>query len=225
MNLIVDGYNLMHAAGDFGHGAGPGGLERSRTALLRYLAQALEPELAARTVVVFDASAQRGAPRTERFRGLTVIYAAGYEDADSLIEELIRRHSAPRRLTVVSSDRRLRRAARRRKATSVGSGQWYDQIVKQRGVARDDTPETAKPTTDPTGSELQFWLDQFLSDPDAPSGYDPLVDNPFPPGYAEDLLDDEDNGADDDDDDDDNNDDDDDDEEDDTDQDRLRDDA
>ncbi len=190
MSLIIDGYNLMHAAGDFGHGAGPGGLERSRTALLRFLAQTLEPELASRTVLVFDASAQRGEPRRQQFRGLTVVFAAGYEDADALIEELIRRHSAPRSLTVVSSDRRLRSAARRRKATSVGSRQWYEQIVQQRGASRAAAPAISKPAPTLTESEVQFWLNQFLQDQDVELGADPLVDNPFPPGYTEDLLDD-----------------------------------
>lgn len=189
MNLIIDGYNLLHAAGEFGHGTGPGGLQRSRDALLRFLAHALQPESAARTVVVFDAGAQRGEPRREQFRGLTVVFAAGYEDADALIEELIRRHSAPRTLTVVSSDRRLRRAARRRKANSVGSRQWYEQIVRQRAAKQDTRPATGKPAAEPTDSEVQFWLDQFQRDQDTGPESDPLIDNPFPPGYGEDLID------------------------------------
>ena len=30
MSLLIDGYNLLHAAGIMGRGAGPGGLQRSR---------------------------------------------------------------------------------------------------------------------------------------------------------------------------------------------------
>ncbi len=43
MALLIDGYNLMHVAGIVGRGVGPGGLERSRLALLNFLAESLEP--------------------------------------------------------------------------------------------------------------------------------------------------------------------------------------
>ena len=65
--------------------------------------------------MVFDAQTPRRACRARCIhRGLTVRFAVRYEEADRLIEELIRADSAPRRLVVVSSDHRLQRAARRR---------------------------------------------------------------------------------------------------------------
>ena len=42
MALIIDGYNLLHASGILGRGIGPGGLERSRSALLNFLAESLD---------------------------------------------------------------------------------------------------------------------------------------------------------------------------------------
>ena len=51
-----------------------------------------------------------------------------YEDADSLIEELIQKNSTPKNLTVVSSDHRLHRAALRRKATPIDSDVWFDEL-------------------------------------------------------------------------------------------------
>ncbi len=75
---------------------------------------------------MFDAAdAPPGLPRTLEHRGLTVRFAAKSGSADELIEELIRADSAPRRLMVVSSDHRLQRAARRRKATAIDSDVWY----------------------------------------------------------------------------------------------------
>ena len=65
-------------------------------------------------------------------RGITVRFAAQYEEADELIEELIRADSAPRRLVVVSSDHRIQRAARRRRAKAVDSDVWYAELVRAR---------------------------------------------------------------------------------------------
>jgi uncharacterized protein len=98
MATLIDGYNLMHAAGMLGRNPGPGSLQRARAALLRFLAAALpEPERNA-TTVVFDApAASPGLPGDEEFQGIRVRYAVGYDSADSLMAELIRKDPAPRR--------------------------------------------------------------------------------------------------------------------------------
>ena len=104
MSLLIDGYNLLNSVGIVGRGAGASSLERSRMALLNFLAESLDPEEVPRTTVVFDAArAPPGLPKVVEHRGLTVRFARGYEDADALIEELIRAETAPRKLTVVSS--------------------------------------------------------------------------------------------------------------------------
>ncbi len=206
MPLIIDGYNLLNASGVFGRGRGRSALEQSRRALLDFLAEHLDPDEVSGTRVAFDAKgAPPGLPRESLYRGLTVQYAARHEEADDLIEELIRAESAPRRLTVVSSDHRLQRAARRRKATAIDSDVWFDQVVARRregkhtGGETDVTPE--KPSSE---NDVTAWLQRFgnvESDdpdacPDAPhdmkesddvDGLDGLAD-PFPPGYGEDLL-------------------------------------
>lgn len=163
MPLIIDGYNLLHASGILGRGLGPGGLERSRRALLNFLIESLpERELSA-TVVVFDAAAnaQLRSRQTEH-RGLAVFFAAAGECADDLIERLIATHATPRRLTVVSSDHRLHRAARRRRAVAVDSDIWFAQMVRsrrERSAAASDGAE--KPSDQLSEVEIQFWLRQF----------------------------------------------------------------
>lgn len=195
MSIIIDGYNLLHAAGIIGRGVGPGGLERSRLALLNFLVESLPPEQIARTVVVFDArEAPYGAPRTTQHRGLTVRFASKYPDADSLIEELISLDSAPKTLTVVSNDHRLHRAARRRKATPVDADVWFGEVIRQRRE-RQEQPQPAKPQGTFSEDEVRFWLDQFSQPRDrspdqiVPAPEDePLIDDPFPPGYADDIF-------------------------------------
>ena len=84
MRTLIDGYNLMHAAGVVGRGVGPGGLERSRLALLNFVVESLEPAEVPRTIVVFDAAAAPpGLPRTLEHRGLTVRFASKSGSADT----------------------------------------------------------------------------------------------------------------------------------------------
>lgn len=199
MSIIIDGYNLLHASGILGRGSGPGGLERSRRALLNFLAESLPAEELGRTTVVFDAKeSPHGLPRQMDHRGLTVHFAAVYDDADSLIEELIRQDSAPKRLVVVSSDHRLHRAAHRRKATAVDSDAWFAQIVRQRRERQDARGRKATKPTALSSEELDFWLREFVDKPvRAPDDQiigessEPKIENPFPPGYADDVFDDE----------------------------------
>lgn len=235
MLLLIDGYNLLYAAGVIGSDVGPAGLERSRRALLNFLAESLPEEVVARTTVVFDATeAPPGLPRRVEFRGLTVRFAAKYADADTLIEELIGEATAPRRLTVVSSDHRLQRAARRRRARAVDSDRWYAEVVRQRRARQQKTaPEPRKPPAPLPEGDVQYWLAEFGADlaqriieeeeqaaqaeaEDAPGpsasperteapgqtenpgegagsdkpGDAAEIENPFPPGYGEDLFED-----------------------------------
>lgn len=163
MSLIIDGYNLLHASGILGRGTGPGGFERSRLALLNFLVESLDAGTLARTIVVFDAAlAPPGLPRQFAHRGLLVRFAEKRHDsADELIEELIRLDPAPRRLTVVSSDHRLHRAAKRRKATPIDSDKWHAEIIRLRLSKEKDTPHVAKPGTPLSDYEVRFWLEKF----------------------------------------------------------------
>ena len=56
MLLLVDGYNLLHVSGLFGPVGGPPTLERSRMALLEFLADKLPQPLRRKTTLVFDAA-------------------------------------------------------------------------------------------------------------------------------------------------------------------------
>src|SRR5690606_8306380 len=121
MPLIIDGYNLLYAAGMVRASQGDdASFHAERMALLDALTAVIEDQELRQTVVVFDsAQAPPGLPRMFDYHGITVRFATGYDDADELIEELIRDHHAPRRLTVVSSDHRVQSAAKRRRAKAI----------------------------------------------------------------------------------------------------------
>ena len=187
MALIIDGYNLMYAAGILGRGIGPGGLERSRLALLNFVAEAIDAEELPTTTIVFDARhAPPGLPSMLVHRGMTVCFAARHENADELIEELIRADSAPRRLTVVSSDHRLQRAAHHRRARAIDSDRWYSDMLRHRAArGAAPSPATVKPTQ-PAAGEVEFWLRQFADEPEIDDAISESGDI-FPPGYGDDV--------------------------------------
>ena len=213
MSVLIDGYNLMYVAGIVGHGRGPGGLQRSRLALLNFLAASLDPREVPRTTVVFDShDAPWGLPRSLQHHGITVRFAAKYEEADDLIEELIAADSAPRRLVVVSSDHRIQRAARRRRAKAADSDVWYAELIRMRREREQVSDAPARPAVPLLEEDVNYWLRQFGGEsaltefaaretegvrptprkPAARQGKPPEpespADNPFPPGYGEDLL-------------------------------------
>jgi len=157
MAILIDGYNLLNATGVEGVGGGTE-LERARRGLLNFLASVLSEDELAGTTIVFDAQgAPPGLPRSERFSGISVLYAREYAEADDLLEELIARDHAPRQLLVVSSDHRLQRAARRRRATPIDSDVWVSQLEMRRH--RSPRPPPQKPS--PSPEQADSWLAEF----------------------------------------------------------------
>ena len=163
MPILIDGYNLLNVASVPVSARGKANLEKARLALLNFLAESLDPEEVPKTVVVFDAhDPPWGLPRQVRHKGLMVRFAAREEDADSLIEELILADSAPRQLTVVSSDHRIQRAAKRRRARAVDSDVWFAEVIrarKERHAAADEGPE--RPAGPLLEEDVQFWMREF----------------------------------------------------------------
>jgi predicted RNA-binding protein with PIN domain len=192
MSLIIDGYNLLHASGILARGVGPGVLERARTALLNFLAESLTAEELPRTTVVFDATqAPKGLERSMRHRGIDVRFALPGGEADDLIEQLIKADTSPRKLIVVSSDHRLHRAAKRRKATPIDSDRWYSEIIKRRLSAGQSQVEERPRVEGPLSEqETAYWLQAFGAQIEEQQG-SVAHPNPFPPGYGETVHEDD----------------------------------
>jgi predicted RNA-binding protein with PIN domain len=164
MAFLIDGYNLLHAAGVTGR-PGPDSLRRSREALLNILAASIDASEIEQSMVVFDATeAPPGLPNTTTHHGLTVYYARNYASADAMLEQLIAEHHAPRSLTVVSSDHRVQRAARRRKAKTIDSDRWFAEVLatrRQQNRRSRKRDADAKPSGQLSPDEVAYWLEQF----------------------------------------------------------------
>ena len=161
IDVLIDGYNLLHAAGLAKSKYARGELERRRTRLIAKLKDLLDPDQFARTTIVFDARVNPPPDRPDSPSGpLTVLFPPRHQEADDLVEELLSKHSAPHQVLVVSSDHRLHKAARRRGATPIDSETFLDQLeVEQHlGSARTPDPSPAKPP-DPADpfNDPGFW--------------------------------------------------------------------
>ena len=176
----------MHATGLGKRRYGPRGLEKCRNGLLNYLANHLTVRQRARTTIVFDAAEAPGdLPRHSKQNGMEIIYASDWSDADSLIEELIANHSAPRQIRLVSSDHRLQKAARKRRAKFVDSELFIEEL-QQRGPVTDEprSPTGSRKSRSPkysgevSDAETSAWLKEFGEISEAAALQESLEINP-----------------------------------------------
>jgi hypothetical protein len=160
VTFLIDGYNLMHAAG-LAHRAMPAvQFDRARTRFLDWLADGAKARAELR--VVFDAQ-QAPTPSLETVhRGVRVRFAFR-QTADDLIEELVAVEQRPKLLTVVSNDSRVREAARRAECITFTCGEFIDWLLTsenpQSGGAR--SPEAEKPIPSITDEDKDEWLNAF----------------------------------------------------------------
>ncbi len=194
--LIIDGYNLMHAAGFARRSYAQGDLARCRRQLNQLLIADLDVTVLARATVVYDAfDSPSNSNRQHRHAGLAILFAPKGADADSEIERLLNQHSSPRQVLIVSSDHRLHKAAKRRKAKCIDSEDFLtalraEAVPKLVSRTRKSTksPAPATESTPIDADSLQQWADQHeqqaAATEDAPS---PTV---FEHDYLQQLQDD-----------------------------------
>ena len=179
--LLIDGYNLLFQSQLVGRARGSQWLLAARNRLLKLLASRLTAAELSTTQVVFDApQVGQAPPGLTQPSGLSICYAVNHDEADDLLEQIMREHPTPKQLTVVSSDQRIRRCAHAQRATSIDSQTFLDQL-ERRPASPAPAPATnpsrvdiacvdTKPcdrTTDEillSAAEVDYWLQQFQPD-------------------------------------------------------------
>lgn len=174
--FLIDGYNLIHALGLVHKKIIAKELETARRRLLEFLHERLEP-LSGDITVVFDAKRrQRHVPSEYQDGRIQVCFAGRNLEADDVIEELLAKNTSPRRLVVVSEDRRLRDAAARRRARCWGAAELLDHMEGSAELAAPPTPAVAEqPRLSP--KEVQQWLREF-DGVELPNEYRDFLDPP-----------------------------------------------
>jgi predicted RNA-binding protein with PIN domain len=167
---LIDGYNVCFAVGLVpSQKVKDDELRQGRIALLTAIREGMPEQDVRETVVVFDSRIDLklpDEPEVASFPG-EVRFSAKYREADDLIEELIRGERRPEKLTVVSSDGRIARAARRRKATSLTNEAWWEALREGKLLKRSSPPDpVAKPTSKPLPSaeDTAKWSEAFALD-------------------------------------------------------------
>lgn len=111
--------------------------------------------------VVFDGAGPSGRGEFEGMSNLEVFFSGFSTDSDTVIEEKIKASTAPCRLTVVSSDRRLRKAAGERKAVAIRSEEFWEQVQKELRRKRPESKEPEAKREGLTQGETEQWMDLF----------------------------------------------------------------
>ncbi len=139
MPVIIDGHNLLRsiqkAFEDF---------ESITAVRLCQIVGRFLKLMGEKGEIVFDGTGPRDKSGFDNISNLEVFFAGIGMDADTVIEDKIKASTAPRRLTVVSSDRRLRKAARARKAISVKSELFWNSVQKQLSRKKNDKRTSRK---------------------------------------------------------------------------------
>lgn len=147
MSLLVDAYNVLHA-----HGSDPGLVVSELEDLVDLL---LRSRYRRKTVRFICDGAARGrfhAPPSSR---VSVSFAGAGRKADDLIENILRTDSAARNMLVITSDRRIQRAAERARARWMKSEDFLAQLAA-------DAANSPKP-----GSIVPAWTKAIPLDPHA----------------------------------------------------------
>jgi uncharacterized protein len=153
--FFIDGHNLLHSVQKDDPDSGPISDVRLCHIIGSYL------KLTGQSgEIIFDGIGPPDKSGFEDISNLEVFFAGLGTDTDTVIEDKISLNTAPRRLRVVSSDRRLRKAARARKAISIKSEVFWNNMQKQLSRRKAAKEPRAK-RRGLSESETRQWLDIF----------------------------------------------------------------
>jgi len=161
--LLLDAYNILHIRGVLPPrlaGIEVPGLIRLIEGS-RYAGQPLRLVCDGRRPPTDRATALSSGEARVTIGTAEVWYAGEGREADAVIEEILRTDSAARRMLVVSSDRRIRRAASRARAGTIDSETFLRHLVHDEALPhRGGLPEfaTAIPLD---GYSVAYWIREF----------------------------------------------------------------
>ena len=152
---IIDGHNLLHAIYKTA-----GETETiSEVGLCRIISRFLGA-MGEKGEIIFDGSGPPDKTGFDNIVHIEVSFAGSGSDTDTVIEDKIKASTAPKGLTIVSSDRRLRKAARARRAESVKSEIFWIDLQRQLTQKR-VVKEPAEKRQGISTSETKQWLEFF----------------------------------------------------------------
>ena len=159
MPFLIDGYNLLHSIRKTSEDFEP----VTDIQLCHILGRFLK-RIGDKGRIVFDGTGPRDKTDFDNIANPEVVFSGLGIEADTVIENAITANTAPKRLTVVSSDRRIRKAAHARKAKAVKSELFWIEVLKQLSRKHKSYIEPAEKRIGLTEAETDKWLDFFELD-------------------------------------------------------------
>lgn len=178
MPLIIDTFNVLHTTGvlppdlaglDIEELRGVISLSRFRNQSITLVCDGVEP---------LDLRRRRDDEEVHVLKNISMIWSDTDSDADTLIEILVAQNSAPRRLTVITSDRRLTRVIRKRKVRVMTSESFLKQLSHdfRNSIEQSPTSRAGLAVRPPHAYEVplhadsvRWWLQYLNLDPDHPA--------------------------------------------------------
>ncbi|MFN0135874.1 MAG: NYN domain-containing protein [Phycisphaerae bacterium] len=171
MPVLIDGNNLQHAAFD----AQPE-LPVGRVMMCQILGS-WASRSAERITVVFDGPSPEGDLLRQFGDSFVTVRFSGHGvSADSVIAQLVEGDSAPRRLVVVSTDRQVAKAARRRRAKAERSDDFWARVTRDLARPRPESlepPEKRRGVSD--AESTGEWMRKLGFDDNPADDDDPLA--------------------------------------------------
>jgi predicted RNA-binding protein with PIN domain len=155
MPFIIDGHNLLWSV----HNVGADFESISDLQLCRIVSRYLKI-IGEKGEMVFDGIGPPDKSGFDNIDNLEVVFSGRDIEADTIIINKIRADTAPKRLTVVSGDRKVRASARTRKALSVKSNVFWKQLQRQLSSKKPQA-EPAEKHTGIGEAETSQWLKFF----------------------------------------------------------------
>jgi len=157
MPVVIDGYNLYH----FARGIYlEDGVNLSIPAFCG-IVEEWAGQARQKVLMVFDGSpppAMRQNPK--HYGGIALEYTGSEGDADSFIMNYISKNTAPKLLTVVSSDLQIRKAAGKRHCKVLKSDELWVKMARKL-MRKKPKPEPRSKTTGIMSYEREYWLKIF----------------------------------------------------------------
>ena len=153
--IVIDGHNLLWAVQGLADGAGV----EDEVALCKLLSKYLRM-ISENGQIIFDGTGPSDKSIFDNIVNLDVFFSGLKTEADSVIEDKISTSSATREMTVISSDRRLRKAAQARKAKVIKADDFWVSVQKELTRKRGEREPSAK-HHGLSESETDRWMEMF----------------------------------------------------------------
>jgi len=154
--LIIDGYNLLHAV----RGILEQQAEITDDQLCRIIGQYLYRKKG-KGSIIFDGTGPKDKSVFDNLFNLEVVFSGTNCEADDVIEKLIQKNTAPRSLTVVSSDRRVKQAAEKKRAAAVDCVEFWMEVLTEIEKKQKRPVEPREKFIGLTEAETEYWLRVF----------------------------------------------------------------